>query len=172
MKKLILFIITFGWLVTACNQQPQEATEQLQTEQQRQIEQTEQIEQEEQTEQKTQPVAEQQIPVQEGGTLYLTMRNAKTLNPLLNQDASVDNILKLIYMPLIRLDENHKPAPLIAQDWSFDEGGAVLTLSLRSDIYWQDGTNLTADDVIYSFDTLARTADANAVYKGLSLIHI
>ena len=46
MKKLILFIITFGWLVTACNQQPQEATEQLQTEQQRQIEQTEQIEQE------------------------------------------------------------------------------------------------------------------------------
>ncbi len=166
MKKLILFIITFGWLVTACNQQPQEATEQLQTEQQRQIEQTEQIEQEEQTEQKTQPVAEQQIPVQEGGTLYLTMRNAKTLNPLLNQDASVDNILKLIYMPLIRLDENHKPAPLIAQDWSFDEGGAVLTLSLRSDIYWQDGTNLTADDVIYSFDTLARTADANAVYKG------
>lgn len=166
MKKLILFIITFGWLVTACNQQPQEATEQLQTEQQMQIEQTEQMEQEEQTEQKTQPVAEQQIPVQEGGTLYLTMRNAKTLNPLLNQDASVDNILKLIYMPLIRLDENHKPAPLIAQDWSFDEGGAVLTLSLRSDIYWQDGTNLTADDVIYSFDTLARTADANAVYKG------
>lgn len=163
MKKLILFTISLVLLVTACNQQTQEAAEQLQQVEQEPQEQTEQ--EEPQTEQQTQPLAEQEIPVQEGGTLYLTMRNATTLNPLLNQDASVDNILKLIYMPLIRLDENHKPAPSIAQDWSFDEGGAVLTLSLRNDIYWQDGTNLTADDVIYSFDTLARTADANAVYK-------
>ncbi len=93
------------------------------------------------------------------------MRNTTTLNPLLNQDASVDTILKLIYMPLIKLDQNYKPSPSVAQSWSFDEGGTVLSLNLRNDIYWQNGTNLTADDVIYSLDTIFRTADSNAVYK-------
>ncbi len=163
MKKLILFTIALLLLITACNKQRQETAEQLT----QQTEQTEQTEQQTEIEQQPeeQKAPQQEIPVQEGGTLYLAMRNATTLNPLLNQDASVDNILKLIYMPLIRLDENYKPAPSIAESWSFDEGGAVLTLSLRSDIYWQDGTNLTADDVIYSFDILSRTADVNAVYK-------
>ena len=153
MKKIILFYLSFLLLLTACSQQPE----------QQEVTETEEIQQ---VEPIAEPIAEPTpIPVQEGGTLYLSMRNATTLNPLLNQDSSVDTILKLIYMPLIRLDEKNKPIPSIAQSWSFDEGGAVLTMNLRQDIYWQDGTNLTADDVIYSFDILAKTANMNAVYK-------
>ncbi len=159
MKKWILLCVALLLALAGCEKQPEEDKEQENTQQlqQEQIEQTQA--------EPTQTVPVQEVPVQEGGTLYLSMRNTTTLNPLLNQDASVDTILKLIYMPLIRLDENHKPAPSIAQSWSFDEGGTVLTLNLRNDIYWQNGTNLTADDVIYSFNTLQRSADTNAVYK-------
>ncbi len=120
--------------------------------------------QQSQTATQNQPEQTQQIAVQEGGTLYLCMRNALTLNPILNEDASVDSILKLIYMPLIKLDQNHKPAPSIAQSWSFDETGTVLSMNLRSDIMWQNGTNLTADDVIFSLQALDRAGE-NAVYK-------
>ena len=156
MKKLLLLCVALLLALAGCEKQLEE--ENIESTEQQNIQQIENAQQ-----QKAE--VSQQIPVQEGGTLYLSMRNAITLNPLLNQDASVDSILKLIYMPLIRLDEKHKPVPSVAESWSFDEGGTVLTLNLRSDIYWQDGTNLTADDVIYSFNTLQRSADSNAVYK-------
>lgn len=155
MKKILLFCTALLLVLAGCNKELEPTKNTKNT----------------QATETTQPAVQytqqnqEEKPLQEGGTLYLSMRNAATLNPLLNQDASVDTILKLIYMPLIKLDENHKPAPSIAESWSFDEGGSVLTLNLRNNIYWQDGTNLTADDVIYSFDTLSRTADINAVYK-------
>ena len=165
MKKWILLCVALLLALAGCDKQPEEEKEQENTQQlqQEQIETTEQAEQTQAEPAQQAPI--QEVPIQEGGTLYLSMRNTTTLNPLLNQDESVDTILKLIYMPLIRLDKNHKPAPSIAQSWSFDEGGTVLTLNLRNDIYWQNGTNLTADDVIYSFNTLQRSADTNAVYK-------
>lgn len=161
MKKLLLLCVALLLALAGCEKQLEE--ENIESTEQQNIQQ-QNIQQIENAQQQKAEVS-QQIPVQEGGTLYLSMRNAITLNPLLNQDASVDSILKLIYMPLIRLDEKHKPVPSVAESWSFDEGGTVLTLNLRSDIYWQDGTNLTADDVIYSFNTLQRSADSNAVYK-------
>ena len=157
MKKIILICTTLLLVLAGCRKE-------LNENQTEQTEQTEQQQISEQIQHQSNEITEN-LPIQEGGTLSLSMRNAETLNPLLNQDASVDTILKLIYMPLIKLDQNHKPSPCIAQSWSFDEGGTVLSLNLRNDIYWQNGTNLTADDVIYSFNTLSRAADANAVYK-------
>ena len=49
----------------------------------------------------TQAKEEIQNPV-EGGELVLSMRMPKTLNPLVNEDITVDNILKLIFEPLLQ----------------------------------------------------------------------
>ena len=106
----------------------------------------------------------EKVEVQEGGTLHLAMRTVQTLNPLLNEEETVDRILKLVYLPLVKLDEKRKPSPSIAKGWSFSEDGKTLSMTLREDIQWQDGTNLTADDVIFSMNTL-RGASENAVYK-------
>lgn len=149
-KMLICFALLFA--LAGC-------TRQIQTETTAQ-----QHNQSAQTATQNQPQQTPQVPVQEGGTLYLCMRSALTLNPILNEDDSVDAILKLIYMPLIKLDQNHKPTPSIAQSWSFDETGTVLSMNLRSDITWQNGTNLTADDVIFSLQALDRAGE-NVVYK-------
>lgn len=164
MKKLTFIYIALLFLLAGCNNSLQQS-QQLEQSQQQQLQQQQTAEQQTTPQPIQTQKQSQQLPLQEGGTLYLSMRNATTLNPLLNQDASVDTILKLIYMPLIKLDKNYKPSPSVAQSWSFDEGGTVLSLNLRNDIYWQNGTNLTADDVIYSLDTLSKTADSNAVYK-------
>lgn len=100
----------------------------------------------------------------EDNVLALSMRMVNTLNPLLNVDETVDTILKLVYMPLIQLDENRKPSPCIAKSWNFSEDGKTLFLELNSNIVWQDGTVLTADDVIFSLNTI-RSAPPEAVYK-------
>lgn len=96
--------------------------------------------------------------------LTLSMRVPETLNPLRNREETVDTILKLIYQPLIAFDETGKPCASVAKGWSFSKDGLTLSLELRSDITWQNGSSLTADDVAFSIDTI-RNAAEDSVYK-------
>lgn len=105
-----------------------------------------------------------EVSPKSGGTLYLSMRTTQTLNPLTNEDATVDRILKLIYTPLVTFDENLKPVPSIAESWNYSEDGKTLSISLKQDIYWSDGTPVTAEDVIFSMNAI-RASSENSVYK-------
>ncbi|MBM6830201.1 ABC transporter substrate-binding protein [Anaerotignum lactatifermentans] len=96
-------------------------------------------------------------------TLVLSMRVPETLNPLLNRDASVDQALKLVFMPLVSLGENGKVEPSIAQSWAMSEDGRTLSLTLRDDLYWHNGAKVTADDVAFSFRTIL-SAPEDSVY--------
>ena len=97
-------------------------------------------------------------------TLTLSMRVPETLNPLLNREETVDRILKLMFLPLLEFDESGKPAPAVAESWQLGADGKTVTLQLREDILWQNGGKLTADDVVFTFQTL-QNAGEGAVYK-------
>ncbi|WP_304509104.1 ABC transporter substrate-binding protein [Anaerotignum sp.] len=101
---------------------------------------------------------------EETHVLTLSMRVPETLNPLRNREETVDTILKLIFQPLIAFDGADKPCPSVAESWSFSEDGLTLSLQLRSDITWQNGSPLTADDVAFSIDTI-QGATEDSVYK-------
>ncbi|WP_058485060.1 ABC transporter substrate-binding protein [Defluviitalea phaphyphila] len=100
-----------------------------------------------------------------GGEINISMRNPKTLNPLLNEDYTVDQILKLVFDTLITFDKNQKPAPNLASGWSFSEDGTMLTLNIRQDVMWHDGTPFTAKDVKFSLDTIKESSDTSAYKK-------
>lgn len=101
---------------------------------------------------------------EEDGILTYSMRVPETLNPLRNREETVDLALKLIFQPLIAFDQNGKPVPAVAESWTFSPDGTTLSLTLHQNIQWHDGTNLTADDVIFSLDTI-RNAPVDAVYQ-------
>ena len=118
---------------------------------------------EEQTKKKTTATEEVGIASKDA-MLTLSMRIPETLNPLLNREETVDRILKLLFLPLLDFDESGKACPAVAQNWEFSADGRSLSMNLNSNIRWQDGTALTADDVVYSVNTL-RNAPEDAVYK-------
>jgi len=97
------------------------------------------------------------------GVLRLSMRHPMTLNPLLNEDVTVARILRLIFEPLIVLDENLRPASHLA-NLEFASDLSSVRLTIRSDAYWSDGMPVTADDLIFSVTTL-RNAPQNAIYR-------
>ena len=97
-------------------------------------------------------------------TLTLSMRSPETLNPIHNKDESVDQILRLIYQPLIEFDEMGKIYSNIAQSWSIAEERRTLFVQLRTDVFWQNGGNLTADDVIHTLNEIVNAEDGT-VYK-------
>ena len=130
---------------------------------------TNQTEQTEQTNNSTTQLEEEKqqtsLPT-EGGELILSMRMPKTLNPLINEDVTVDNILKLIFEPLFTIDsETLKPIPNIASSYYMSEDGKTAYINIRDDIYWHDGQKLTAKDVIFSLDTIK--ANPTSIYASV-----
>jgi peptide/nickel transport system substrate-binding protein len=82
-----------------------------------------------------------------------------TTNPLLVNDGSSQDIVSRIYPLFIGFDpDSGLPAPgaarSLATDWSFSDDGLVMTVTLRSDMTWSDGTPVTAADVKYAYDAV------------------
>ncbi len=100
------------------------------------------------------------------GVLTLSMNMATTLNPLLNEEASVDRILRLIYQSLITLDASGKPAAGVATSWTYQGDGTTISLELEQGILWQNGGELTANDVAYSLETIGLSGE-NSMYHSV-----
>jgi len=101
-----------------------------------------------------------------GGEVALSMRPPQTLNPLENVDVTVDAVLKLVFEPLMVLDEQQKPQANAAllSGMSVAADGMSATLTLRGGVVWSDGVAVKASDVVYSVEML-RQAPADVVYK-------
>ncbi len=57
---------------------------------------------------------------------------------------------------LTRPDNNFNPLPAGATSWSVDKSGLVWTIQLRHGMVWSDGTPITSQDWVYSFQRMAR----------------
>ncbi|MCL2699088.1 MAG: peptide ABC transporter substrate-binding protein [Defluviitaleaceae bacterium] len=101
---------------------------------------------------------------QADGVLRVAMRLPKTLNPLLNEDAAVDTVLRLIFEPLMEPDITNRPSNRLASNVNFASDGMSAIVTLADGLKWADGNPITAYDVEYSLDVL-RSAPERAIYK-------
>jgi len=109
------------------------------------------------------PIAAPPSYISESNALRLAMRHPLTLNPLLNEDITVARILRLIFEPLVVLDENLSPIGNLTQiEFSTDFSNALLVI--RPDAFWSDGTPVTVEDLVFTVDTL-RAASPNTIYR-------
>ncbi|MEG0504885.1 MAG: peptide ABC transporter substrate-binding protein, partial [Raoultibacter sp.] len=89
------------------------------------------------------------------------------LNPILLQDATSTDVLRLAMAGIARFDENDKPQPDLAESWDIDNGGSVYTVHLREDARWSNGDALTAHDYVYSI--VSQLTQANGSTNGPAL---
>ena len=77
------------------------------------------------------------------------------INPLLCEANSADrDLCSLVFAGLTRFDENGEIVPNAASTWSISDDGITYTFQLRPDARWEDGTPVTADDVVFTTDLL------------------
>jgi len=102
-----------------------------------------------------------------GGNLRLAMPMPATLNPLLNSDPHVDAVLRLIFEPLVIFCPEMRPIPnpAITQSVVFSPSGSTVAISLHDDIFWEDGSPITATDIAFSIDVLRFAAPESALYR-------
>lgn len=76
-------------------------------------------------------------------------------NPYTATDAYSGMVSGYIYESLLQVDnQTLKPKAWIAKSWEISPDGLSYTFFLRDDVRWSDGVKFTADDVVYSFNTL------------------
>jgi peptide/nickel transport system substrate-binding protein len=71
-----------------------------------------------------------------------------------NRNNNVDSdICQLVYRGLMRLGENGRIVPDLAESWNVTDG-RVYQFRLKPNLFWHDGRPLTVDDVIFSYSIL------------------
>ncbi|ANS75126.1 peptide-binding protein [Paenibacillus yonginensis] len=74
-----------------------------------------------------------------------------TFDPAQAQDNQAHTALNLMYEGLVRVDENSKEVPGVAESWEPDSTGKVYTFHLRKDAKWSNGDPVTANDFVFAW---------------------
>ena len=76
-----------------------------------------------------------------------------TINPILSQNKHVQEISRIIYEPLLELNEEYKIQKCLAKDWAKTSETTYL-VKIRDDVKWSDGSKLIVEDVIFTINIL------------------
>lgn len=88
---------------------------------------------------------------EEDNTLILAGDYGSPMNPVLHNTADVQSV---IFSGLMKLDSQNQPIPDLAEDYEYDEETVTYTFKLRKGVKWHDGTDFTADDVVFTYTVL------------------
>jgi len=93
-------------------------------------------------------------PAQEGGQIiWGESTDISTVNPILGADQPTNPFLGLIFESLTSTSPvDGQPVPGLADAWERGPDGVTYTFSLNKDARWHDGTDFSADDVVFSLD--------------------
>ena len=75
-------------------------------------------------------------------------------NPLFATGSVDSSVAKLVFSGLFKFNQQNKLVGDLASGYSVDEHGVVYTVRLKSNLRWQDGHELTAEDVVYTYQTI------------------
>jgi oligopeptide transport system substrate-binding protein len=109
-----------------------------------------------------------------GLALFSVSTQAATVlnRPLVGEPESLDpqktvslypiGVVRDMYVGLVTLTNDGKPAPGVAESWEIAPDGKTWTFHLRHDTKWSNGDPVTAEDFVYSFRRLADPKTAAA----------
>ncbi len=98
--------------------------------------------------------------------------SVNNLNPLFSGGALDDSAARLIFNGLLRYDTEGKLVPDLASDWKVDESRKVYTITLQPGVKWHDNQPVTAEDVVYTINTIKNPetrSTAFASWQGITV---
>jgi peptide/nickel transport system substrate-binding protein len=96
-----------------------------------------------------------EVPDYGGSYSEGTVGNPLYINPVLSKANGPDyNLSRLVYSGLLEYAPDGTIRGDIASDWNISEDGKVYTVFLRDNVLWHNGERLTADDVVFTVNTI------------------
>lgn len=79
-----------------------------------------------------------------------------TCSPAENNNIASTIVLNHVFEPLVNYDETTgEVSGLVAKDWTFAEDNSYIDFNINPDVTFHDGSKVTAEDVVFSYDYLA-----------------
>jgi peptide/nickel transport system substrate-binding protein/oligopeptide transport system substrate-binding protein len=99
----------------------------------------------------------------QGGRIVvpLTMREPR-IDPVFGFSETHTAVLSCLFETLVASREEGRIVPALAERWEVAADGLHWTFRLRRGVTFHHGREVTADDVVFSFERLARLADEGA----------
>ena len=108
-----------------------------------------------------------EAPVDGGTAIISTVSDFDAFNELVSTDYDTNQTMSyILYMNLIQLDEEMNYRPYLADSFWMAEDGMSLSFRMRDGVTWHDGTPVTADDVVWTYEMSVNPdiAYANSAY--------
>ncbi len=77
----------------------------------------------------------------------------------------------MLFMSLIKLNEQFEHVPDLAKEWKITESGRRVTFVLRDDVLWSDGAPTTADDVVFTYNAMTNPDVAYPAVSRFDLVN-
>ena len=101
-----------------------------------------------------------------GDTIIVgSIGDASTLLPPLATDSASFDIIGLVYNGLVKYDKDIKLVGDLAESWEVSPDGLQITFHLRKNVKWHDGAEFSADDVLFTYQTMI-DPDVPTAYEG------
>lgn len=100
-----------------------------------------------------------------GGSIIIPLINYETLNPLCSNNSSVYYFSKLVYDSLFVYNEEGQIEANLVEHYVLSPDKTILTLTLKEDIIWHDGSKLTTQDVLDTFNFIKNAEVESPYYK-------
>ncbi len=102
-------------------------------------------------------VEEEPVSASGGGTLRVAMQPVVNIDPIAISSDSEVLVANHVYDYLVDIDAQSNIATRLATDWTTADNGLTYIFQLAEGVTWHDGTDFTADDVVWTFDRLRST---------------
>ncbi|KKO55564.1 ABC transporter substrate-binding protein [Paenibacillus sp. DMB20] len=92
----------------------------------------------------------------EGGTVRVAMATEPdNLDPYMSAATDTGSMMDNVFDGLFEAGENSELVPAIAESYKISKDGLTYTFAIRKGIKFHDGSDLTAEDVKYSYEKLS-----------------
>ncbi|MFH1684648.1 MAG: peptide-binding protein [Candidatus Margulisiibacteriota bacterium] len=89
-----------------------------------------------------------------GRLVFSLLGEVSVLNPILSTDTASSAVEGTIFSGMTTINEKLEVVPDLAKSWKVSKDGKVWTFYLRKDVKWHDGHPFTAEDVVFTFNSI------------------
>ncbi len=111
------------------------------------------------------------VPAYQGEYIEGAVGQPRFINPILAQTNDIDSDLStLVYSGLLKRDSEGKLINDIAESYEIGDGNLSYTFHIKKNVVWHDGKKLTADDIVYTIQTIQNpdfNSPLRASWKGI-----
>ncbi len=110
------------------------------------------------------PETAAEVPRRGGVVTRAITSEPRSLDPHGSPSAGANLMLPYLYDSLVYRAPDNTFHPYLAESWEVAPDGLTITMTLRSDVTFHDGTPLTADAVVFTFQRLKEQGRRSPIY--------